>query len=225
MKLRQKPIDKKLTSNLKHLLVLFLIVGTIVSITQGQSKRKKAISKVNSTVSCKIATTVFKCPEDFTKEKNIDENIQLFKRNYEGYITYFFVAMPKAEFDDSNLRKTIAEKLSGKSAEDFRWKDINEPLVMNLETKYEKKVVNRIGYNDKLINFISRYFDFNGKTIVLGYGYETEGAGLVNFFEKGEGIGDNAIGCNAIATTLNSITKEKKGNLQYCTLSALSASR
>ncbi len=96
---------------------------------------------------------------------------------------------------------------------------------MNLETKYEKKIVNRLGYNYKLVNFVSRYFEFNGKTIVLGYGYDTDSDGLAGLFEEGDGIGDNAIGCNAIATTLNSITKEKRGNLQYCSITALSASK
>jgi hypothetical protein len=75
-----------------------------------------------------------------------------------------------------------------------------------------------------LVNFVSRYFEFNGKTIVLGYGYDTDSDGLAQLFERGEAIGDNAIGCNAIATTLNSITKEKKGKLQYCSLTALTAS-
>ncbi len=95
---------------------------------------------------------------------------------------------------------------------------------MNLETKYEKKIVNWLGYKNKLVNFVSRYFEFNEKTIVQGYGYDTDSDGLVQLFERGNAIGDNAIGCNAIATTLNSITKEKKGNLQYCSISALSAS-
>lgn len=225
MKSTQKSIDKNpRSSNLKYFFVSLLVIGSFFLTTQGQSKRKKSVAKVNKTLSCKIGTTVFNCPEDFTKEQITDKDIQLFKRDYEGSITYFFVAIPKTEFDDANIRNSIAEKLSGKPADGFRWKDVSTPLVMDLETKYEKKIVNRIGYNYKLINFVSRYFDFNGKTIVLGYGYDADGDGSVKFFEKGEGIGDNAIGCNAIATTLNSITKEKKGHLQYCSLSGFTAS-
>ena len=207
----------------KFAIVLMLFVCSISVTVQGQTK--KIVKKSNKAVSCKIGTLNFKCPDGFTKEQIVDENTILFKQNYEGSITYFFAAISQQEFDDTLVRNIITEKLSGKSSDAFRWKDVKVPLVMDLETKYEKKVINRLGYNNKLVNFVSRYFEFNGKTIIFGYGYDTDSDGLVRLFERGEAIGDNAIGCNAIATALNSITKEKKGNLQYCTLSAFSVSK
>jgi hypothetical protein len=200
---------------------MLLICPTVLTV-QGQTKRR--VKKSNTVTSCKIGTTLFKCPEDFTKEQIVDGNTILFKQNYEGSIIYFFAAFSQQEFDDTLVRNVIGGKISGKQSDTFRWKDVKVPLVMDLETKYEKKVINRLGYNNKLINFITRYFEYNGKTIVLGYAYDTDSDGLVRLFERGEAIGDNAVGCNAIATTLNSITKEKKGNLQYCTLSDFSTS-
>jgi len=223
----KKPFNfKQWINEHRHLLnfrfaIVLLACSTVLSV-QGQTK--KSVKKSNKAASCKISTINFKCPEDFTKEQVVGENSILFKRNYEGSITYFFVAISQQEFDDTLVRNAIAGKISENPSDVFRWKDVKVPLVMNLETKYEKKVVNRLGYNKKLINFVSRYFEFKGKTIVLGYAYDTDSDGLVRLFERGEAIGDNAIGCNAIATTLNSITKEKKGNLQYCTISALSVS-
>lgn len=205
--------------SLRLAILLVLLVCSNVSIAQGQAK--KTVKKSKNTTSCKIGTINFKCPEGFTKEQNVEENTILFKQNDEGLTTYFFVAFPQKEFDDTIIRNLIAGKISGKQSDVFRWNDVKVPLVMNLETKYEKKVINRLGYNNKLINFVSRYFEFNGKTIVLGYAYDTDSDGSVRLFERAEAIGDNAIGCNAIATTLNSITKEKKRNLQYCFISGL----
>ena len=208
--------------NLRLAILLMLLVCSTTFVIQGQTK--KLVKKSKKATSCKIGTTNFKCPDGFTDEQTVDENTILFKQNYEGSIIYFFVALPREEFDDTLVRNVIAGKISGKQSDIFRWKDVKVPLVMNLETKYEKKVINRLGYNNKLVNFVSRYFEFNGKTIVLGYAYDTDSDGLVRLFERAEAIGDNAIGCNAIATTLNSITKEKKGNLQYCSISGFSAS-
>lgn len=225
MKPNQIQIYKKQnTANLKFIIILLLFVCLAAFGVKGQTKRKKTINKPIRTTACKIGTTNFRCPKDFVKEQIVGEDTILFKQNNNSSIMYFFVAISRQEFDDTQVRNVIAGKISGKVSDIFRWKDVKEPLAMNLETKYEKKIVNRLGYNYKLINFQSRYFEFNGKTIVLGYGYDTDSDGLVKLFEKGDAIGDNAIGCNAIATTLNSITKENKGNLQYCTLSAFSAS-
>lgn len=222
----QRPFNFKnrIVGNLQVRVVLFLFVSLIVTATQGQIKRKKTVKKTIKAELCKIGTTNFKCPDDFLKEQTVDENTILFKQNYEGSIIYFFVAIPEKEFNDIQVKNIIAAKFSGNQSDIFRWKDVKQPLVMDLETKYEKKIMNQLGYNNKLINFVSRYFEFNGKTIVIGYGYDADSDGMMSIFEKGNAIGDSAIGCNAIATTLNSMTKEKKGNLQYCTLSAFTAS-
>jgi hypothetical protein len=203
----------------KFAILLILVCNLTVLTSQGQTKKPLKTSK--KTILCKIGATSFKCPDDFQKEQIIDKNTILFKQNYNGSITYFFVAIPEQEFDDTNIRNIIAGKLSKKNSDIFQWKKVEVPIAMDLETKYEKKIVNRLGYNSKLVNFMSRYFEFNGKTIILGYGYDTDSDGFNELFESGEAIGDNAIGCNAIATTLNSITKEKKGKLQYCSLTAL----
>jgi hypothetical protein len=200
-------------------ILLILVCNLIVINTNGQTK--STLKKSKNAVSCKIGTTSFKCPDDFQKEQVVDENTILLKQNYSGSIIYFFVAISEQEFDDTKIREIIAGKISKKSSGNFQWKKVEVPFAMNLETKYEKKIINRLGYNNKLVNFMSRYFEFNGKTIILGYGYDTDSDGFNELFESGEAIGDNAIGCNAIATTLNSITGEKKGKLQYCSLTAI----
>ncbi len=41
-------------------------------------------------------------------------------------------------------------------------------------------------------------------------------------FTAGTGVGDSAIGCNAVANILNSITKEFKEKMQHCSLSVIS---
>ena len=42
-------------------------------------------------------------------------------------------------------------------------------------------------------------------------------------FEVGKGFADNAPGCNAVVTALNSVTKEFKTPNQYCFFSTLGA--
>lgn len=204
--------------NLKAI-ICTVIVCFVIAPVKGQTKKKV---KIKSSA-CTINAVNFQCPDGFTKVQNIGDAI-LFKQDNEGSVIYFFTAIPKQDFDDTSLRNIVAAGLSGKSADGFRWKDVSEPLMMNLETKFEKRIINRLGYNTKLINFVSRYFEFNGKTIVLGYAYDTDSDGLVKLFESGRAIGDNAVGCNAIATTLNSMTKEKRGKNQYCFIQGLSAS-
>ncbi len=201
------------TALLKLVAVLLIFCNNTFNIN-AQTKNKRTINKS----ACKIGNTNFRCPDYFKQDRIIDKETTLFKYESEGTIVYFFAAVPQKEFDDTIIRNLIAGKINNKPSDVFRWRDVKKPGVMNLETKYETKIVNRLGYNNKMINFVTRYFNFNGKNIVLGYGYDTNSDGLVEIFEKGNAIGDQAVGCNAIATVLNSITKEKKGGLQYCFL-------
>lgn len=204
--------NKRKLLNLKVFLLLILSVA-VVSSVEAQNKLKKQVEK---NALCKIGTTEFKCPNDFKQEQIVDKETILYKYQNEDTTIYFFISIPSKNFDDAAVRNLISAKISGRTSDVFRWKELEEPFVMSLESKYETKIVGQLGYNRKLVNFVSRYFDFNGKIIVLGYGYDTKNDGAKEMFERGDSIGDQAIGCNAIAATLNSITKEKKGDLQHC---------
>jgi hypothetical protein len=101
----------------------------------------------------------------------------------------------------------------------FRWKEIKEPLMMGMNTTHEKKVTSWLGYNGQhLIHIKAALFKVNDKNVVFGYAWDwgDKFGDKQQRFKKGEEMGDQAIGCNAIATTLNSLTREFPQARQYC---------
>jgi hypothetical protein len=121
------------------------------------------------------------------------------------------------------LTKSLAEKITSKllpsESQNFVWKDIDSPVLMTLESKYQKSAKNIQGFNDKVrVNFVNRHFFFNNKDIFVGYGYEMErDINVRKSFDEGLG-GENAIGCNALAEIIFSITREKSKEDANCTL-------
>jgi hypothetical protein len=95
---------------------------------------------------------------------------------------------------------------------------------MNLDSKYKKGETNFFGFDGKiLLNFVNRQFSFNRKEIYVGYAYQLDDNDAKSQFENPSG-GENAVGCNAVASLINSITKEKKGKEQYCTITGITGS-
>jgi len=170
---------------------------------------------------CKIGTTTFACPDGFVKLPDVDSETRLFRLKREDLL-YLFVAVPSGDFVDSGLKEALEKYYSGASSRAFQWNTVKNPLYMAIDTKYENKVSASFGFWDKhLLEFKFFIFSVNGKDILIGYVSDWGEAPWLNkrLFEKGEGLGDSAVGCNAVATLLNSITKEFKSKKQHCTIS------
>ena len=108
----------------------------------------------------------------------------------------------------------------------FTWKTVDKPLVMGTDTKNKFDVSAVMGLGESNLIEVKGYiFQLDGRTIVLGYLSDWGAASESNRtrFREGSAIGDNAAGCNAVVTTLNSITKEFKEKRQYCFFSAFAA--
>lgn len=173
---------------------------------------------------CRIGTTTFSCPEGFVKLPNVNPETRLFRSKAKDEPLYLFVAIPSGDFVDLALKKALEKYYVGGSNKSFQWRTIKNPLTMDVDTKYESNVAASFGFWDKHLLEL-KYFTFsvNGKNILIGYVADWGEEPWLNkrLFEKGEGIGDTAVGCNAVVTLLNSITKEFKERQQYCSLSTI----
>lgn len=177
---------------------------------------------------CRIQATTFACPNGFEKLPDIDATIRLFRYRKDGNLLYFFVAIPVGDFDDSGIKQALGKYYSQPKTATFQWKNEQDPLVMDIKTKYPHKISASLGFwNEFLLELKTFHFSVRQNDIVIGYASNWGDTPRRNRekFEKGEGIGDQAVGCNAVMRTLNSITKEFKDKDQGCTLSALSAMR
>ncbi|MGD9562970.1 MAG: hypothetical protein AB7F88_12775 [Pyrinomonadaceae bacterium] len=176
------------------------------------------------TSSCRIGTTAFSCPQGFVKLPDVDAEIRLFRLKESDDPLFVFVAVPSGGFVDTPIKKAIEKHFSGVSSDEFQWKLVKNPLVMDINTKYERTFVASFGYWDRYLLEL-KYFTFSvkDKKIHIGYASNIGEAPWLNkaLFEKGEGVSDTAVGCNAVATLLNSITKEFKEKGQNCTISAI----
>lgn len=175
--------------------------------------------------SCRIGPTTFACPKGFDSLPDIDANTRLFRLKETKTPLFLVVAVPSGEFIDSNLKAALEKYFSDSQGSIFQWKAVKNPLTMELHTKYEKSFSASFGLRDThLLELKSFVFSVKGKKVLIGYVYDWGEEPMMNkrLFEKGEGLGDTAVGCNAVVTLLNSITKEFKEMNQYCTLSGLS---
>lgn len=203
------------------ILTLSLFCVNKQAFAQIKRSRKLSVKKVQKPV-CKVNNIVFKCPDDFLKPEELDENTVFLKRNYKGLITYLVVSAPNTNFEESlteNLAKQITAKIIPDKSSSFVWKKIDSSTLMEFESKYQKSVKNIQGFNNKVrVHFVNRHFFFNNRNIFVGYGYEMEGGiDAQESFEAGLG-GDNAIGCNALSEVIFSITKEKYKKDKNCSL-------
>jgi len=174
---------------------------------------------------CVIKAVQFDCPDNFKQVKSSDNTVRLFKYKESGNDLYFFATIPTTSFDPQKLGKAVKAYYS-QSKEAFRWKRIPSPLVMSTKTKYKYDLSASYALStDALIEIKGFVFKLDGKQVVLGYVSDWTGGDDDNRrrFERGTGVGDNAAGCNAVVTVLNSITHEFKEKNQYCFLTMLSA--
>lgn len=201
-----------------------LILLVVLSVTPVFAQTKKS--------RCKIGNTTYICLKDFRKLASVDSTTDLFRTGKGDDLLYLFVAIPSGPFDDTKIRETIAGYYSKSEQSKFKWKSVKDPLAMDIDTKYTSKLVSNFGIADQFLLEVKFFkFDVKGSEIVIGYasniGYTNESgnAEIVNraLFDKGEGLSDSAVGCNAVATILNSITKEFKEKDQGCTLTVLSS--
>jgi hypothetical protein len=191
------------------ILVLF-VIGAVPG--QGQEAANKG------TESCRISNVTFKCPDYFVRLADIDASTVLFRYYKKESPLYFFVSVSPKAFDSSKIQKSVGKNFSSSA---IRWKELSEVFMMNMRTKYEKRVTGSIGFDgNKLLSLISASFVINGKPIVLGYMYDTNILDPEIRFDRGKAVGDNASGCNAIVDTLNTITNEFPGEKQYCFLTS-----
>jgi hypothetical protein len=175
---------------------------------------------------CKVSTLTFECPDGFIKSVSPDATSRLFKYNEEGSIVYFFVANPKRAFSPASIMRAIGRQYSPSS--NFEWKRSKSVFMMNMKTKYKSELGAWLGFDGKsVLNLKTASFVVNGKKVVFGYSWEENNIGNATaarrIFDRAEALGDHAVGCNAIATALNSITKEFEGDHQYCYLMSMPA--
>lgn len=186
-------------------LVLLLLCGS------ASAQAKNAV--------CEAGNLKFTCPEDFEKLPNIDATTSLFKFQYKDTLVYFFVANPSGKFDQTSVMNGIATYYPGGVAAPFRWKNMKEPLMMSMRTLHEREVGSWIGYDGThLLTLRTAAFKINDQNVVFGYAWEA-GSKVDNKeskFKKASDIGDQSFGCNAMATTLNSVTREFPQGRQYC---------
>lgn len=198
----------------------FAAVVCFVFATDTFAQRTKTPKRPASGTGCAIGETRFRCPDGFVPEGAIDSKTKLFRGNGEGARLRVFVSMPLEGFDETLVRAKVARSLAPDSTKEFEWRTM-EPLLMNIESKYESESATSLGFDGStIVNFIRREFKFGEKRIVVGYGYVFKTGATAKEFNEALG-GDNAVGCNEIATILNSITREHKDARQYCFLTGL----
>ena len=92
-----------------------------------------------------------------------------------------------------------------------------EPMTMTMKTQHERKTSSLVGFDGtSLISSRSAEFKVDNKNVVFGYVSDDNAGNKQDTFKKAEGFEDRGIGCNAVATTLNSITREFPQTRQYC---------
>ncbi len=170
-----------------------------------------------------IGTTKFICPAGFVMLPEVDRKTRLFQSKDKENSLYLFVSVPTGEFVDSTVKKAIENQYAANPGNAFQWKPVKNPMTMDVKTKHENRVTASFGLWDKhLVELKAFIFSVKGKIIVIGYASDWGEEPWLNkrLFDKGEGLGDTAVGCNAVVTLLNSITREFKEKKQYCSLSA-----
>lgn len=182
------------------------------------ANNKKSKTPKNTGSQCLVKGLSFDCPDDFVKDDKIGDKTLIFKSTEGGLLTYLFVSTSTGFADKAEIQKRIAGKFNSSKPNKFVWKNVETSLFMNLRTKYKKSESSFFGFNDDiLLNLINRQFLFKNQEIYIGYVYEMKDSDPKIQFENPLG-GENAGGCNAVVTLLNSITRESKQKKQYCYL-------
>lgn len=176
---------------------------------------------------CAIAGIKLDCPSNYFKEvKTTDPKTRIFRYSEKENRLYLFYSVPEGVFDPARIGQLVLGTYPNSKGEQFAWKTLDNPLVMDTRTNYKYDFSSSIGLSDRFLFEVKSFaFDVEGKKLVLGYvtDYSEDTATNKQMFEKQIGFGDNAPGCNAVVTALNSVTKEFKEKAQYCSLTVFSA--
>lgn len=171
---------------------------------------------------CEIGNFKFTCPEDFERLPDIDPSTNLFKFQYKDTLVYFFVATPSGKFDQNPVMNAIAGYYPGGALPPFRWKPMKDGIMMRMGTQFDKEIGSWLGYDGThLINLKTATFKINDRNVVFGYAWDwgTKIDNKEGKFKKAADLGDQSFGCNALATALNSVTREFPQGRQYCSMS------
>lgn len=177
--------------------------------------------------SCAVGGVRFTCPSKYFKEISTGKgDTRIFKYKEAGNELYFFMSVPDRAFNPEVVGGIVIKTYPNSSKENFEWKPVIDPWVMEMETKYKYEVVASMGISKtKLFEVKGFVFVLNGRNIVLGYVSDWSEDPTIDriLYQTGKGFGDNAPGCNAVMTALNSVTKEFREREQRCSLSGLAA--
>lgn len=168
---------------------------------------------------CEVGNIKFSCPEDFEKLPNVDPTTSLFKFQYKDILVYFFVANPSGKFDQNVVMNSIAGYYPGGAAAPFKWKGIKENQMGRLGTAHEKELGAWTGFDGThLIHLRTASFKHQDQNVVFGYAWDwgSKAENKPEKFKKGADLGDQSFGCNAVASTWNSVTREFAQARQYC---------
>lgn len=177
---------------------------------------------------CAIGNVDYACPgKSFTEIKLASKEYRAFKYESPDTGLIFYMGVPSGDFDPS-IPGDIIMKAVLSPPQTFVWKPLAEPLEMSIKTKYSYELKSSFGLSDaKLIEVNAYISEVRGKRIIIGYVSDwSYDAGDVRLsmiankalFDKGISLGGSAAGCNAVATVLNSVTKEFRKRDQYCSL-------
>jgi len=175
---------------------------------------------------CSIGSTHFPCPEYFKEVKVSDPTTRLYKYTEKGNNLFFFTSVPQHSFDPAKVGELVLTSYRQLRNERLKWKPVNDPFVMSTDTKHKYQLVAAMGLGSSLFLEVKAFlFEVGGKKFVLGYVSDWSENEVTNRrrFEVGKGFADNAAGCNAVVTALNSVTQEFKTPKQYCFFSVLGA--
>ena len=179
------------------------------------------------TPGCKIGDVNFACPSEYFKQvKSADPRTRIFKYSGEANQMYFFMSVPSGPFDAAHIGELVLANYPNSKGEKFSWKRNDDPMVMNTKTKYKFDLLASVGLTDSFLFEVKSFgFSIGKKNFVLGYVSDISEDPTTNrrVFSTLDGFGDNAPGCNAVVTALNSVTKEFKGKKQYCFLTGFTA--
>lgn len=177
---------------------------------------------------CSVGTTRFDCPDYFMELKGDDNSLRIFKYKEAGNNLYFFAFDSSTSFDVAKVGEAIKSYYPKTAVQELTWKTVKDPLTMDTKTKYKYDLIASMALGATTLFEVKGFvFQLADKKVVLGYISDwTEDVNTNRRrFQNGKGFADNAAGCNAVVSVLNSITKEFKDPKQYCFLSAIGASK
>ncbi|MBV9240386.1 MAG: hypothetical protein JO314_00110 [Acidobacteria bacterium] len=140
-------------------------------------------------------------------------------------LIYLMIAKPSDSTTVPESKQLFEKYFAGKKGSEFEWKRAKSSLMMSVQTRYQPTLAGWLGSDgEHFVDFKVAEFTVDKQAITIGYAFDWADSriiGLQQRFASGEGVGDQAIGCNALVSVLNSVTREFPEKKQYCSLSTL----